>query len=50
MTYLLPQPHDLEALKVAELLSPDAPLSALCEVGLMPLLLNFMFFPLLLQS
>lgn len=48
-TYLLPQPHDLEPLEITELPSPDAPLAALRERAVVPLLLHLGLIPPLLQ-
>ena len=48
-TYLLPQTHNLEPLKVIELLPPNAPLPALRERAVVPLGLHIRLLPLLLQ-
>ena len=49
ITYLLPQPHNLEALEVAQLLPPQALLSALGEGAAIPLAHHVVIVPLPLQ-
>ena len=48
-THLLPQAHDLEALEVAELPPPGGLLASLSIVAALPLLLNLLSIPLLLE-
>lgn len=49
VTYLLPQPHNLETLEVVQLLPSNTPLSALRERAALPLALHLVLIPLLLQ-
>lgn len=49
-THLLPQPHNLEALKVVELPPPDTPLTALGPGAVVPPALNIGRLPQLLQG
>lgn len=48
-THLLPQTHDLEALEVIELPPPDGLLASLSVVAALPLLLDLLRIPLLLE-
>ena len=48
--YLFPQPHDLEAFEVTELLPPVACKPALLEGALVPLALDLLCHPLFLQG
>ena len=49
-TYLLPQSHNLEALEVAQLLSPGLLVQLLCVGAVVPLLIDSRRSPLLLQG